>query len=315
MLRISTGPWLQPLLLLLSAAAVGGAVARAQTLEDGIMMGKGLLCGGYMYSNDRWDQYWEGTLKRSNGNIGTLTTQSHQIFGNYGLTDRLNLIVHLPHVRTEASQGVLAGMRGWQDATVAAKWKFLDKPVTEHGSLRLIGGLGASLPVSNYTPDFLPLSIGLGSRRLTGRLTAHFRGKGGWFVNAHSAYTWRDGVKLDRPFFYTDGRLTFSDRVRMPSVFDYALSSGYIRRELVLSAGFSQQYTLGGGDIRRQDMPFVSNRMNASRVNLWAKIPLPRHDDLSFVAGYSYVLSGRNVGQSTTLTAGVMYLVHFPWSR
>jgi hypothetical protein len=29
---------------------------------------------------------------------------------------------------------------------------------------------------------------------------------------------------------------------------------------------FSQQTTLGGGDIRRQDMPFVSNRMNLSRI-------------------------------------------------
>lgn len=300
---------------LLAASLLLLPALQAQTIDDGIMMGKHLLCAGYMFTNDTWSQYWEGTRQRSNGNIGTLTTQSHQIFANYGVTNKLNVISHIPHVRTEASQGVLAGMRGFQDATFAVKYKLLDTPFTELGSFRLIGVVAAATPLTDYTPDFLPLSIGLGSRRIAARMTGHFRARKGWFLNASSAYTWRDGVSLDRPYFYTNGRLTFSDRVQMPSVFDYSLSSGYIRREMVLSASFSEQRTQGGGDIRRQDMPFVSNRMNFSRVGLWAKIPIPRHEDISFVGGYSYVVNGRNVGQSTTVTAGIMYLVHFPGSR
>ena len=286
-----------------------------QTIDDGIMMGKRLLCAGYMFTNDSWNEYWEGTLKRTNGNIGTLTTQSHQIFANYGVTSRLNVIAHLPYLLTEASDGVLAGQRGWQDTTVAVKYKFFDTPFTELGSFRAIAAVSAAAPMTNYTPDFQPLSLGLGSRRLGARLTGHFRARQGWFINATSSYTWRDGVELDRPYFYTDGRLTFSDKVKMPSVFDYSLSSGYIRRELTLSGSFSQQRTQGGGDIRRQDMPFISNRMNYSRVGTWAKVPLPKYEDVSLVAGYSYVLDGRNVGQSSTITAGIMYLFHFPGSR
>jgi hypothetical protein len=285
----------------------------AQTIDDGIMMGKRLMCAGYLYANDQWDQYWEGSLLRSNGNIGTLTTQSHQVFANYGVTNKLNVIAHLPHVRTEASQGVLAGMRGWQDATFAAKYKFFDKPFTEAGSFRLMAVVSAAAPMSDYTPDFLPLSIGVGSKRVSARLTAHFRARRGWFANASPSYTWRDGVQLDRPFFYTNGRLTFSDRVQMPSVFDYNVSTGYIRGQLVLSAHVAQQRTQGGGDIRRQDMPFVSNRMNFSRWGLWAKVPLPKRDAISLVGGYTRVFDGRNVGQSTTLTAGVMYLFKMPW--
>lgn len=297
------------LLALLTSTAYG------QTIDDGIMMGKRLLCAGYLYIHDSWDQYWEGTLKRSNGNIGTLTTQSHQIFANYGVTNRLNLIAHVPHVRTEASEGVLAGMRGFQDATVAGKYKFFETPFTEKGSLRAIAVVTASVPMTGYVPDFLPLSIGMGSRRISARMTAHFRANTGWFVNGSSAYTWRSKVALDRPYFYTEGRLTFSDQVPMPDVFDYSVSSGYIKGEMVLSGSFSEQRTQGGGDIRRQDMPFVSNRMNSSRAGAWAKIPLPRHDALSIVAGYSYVLAGRNVGQSSTVTAGVMYLLKIPGGR
>ena len=286
-----------------------------QTIDDGIMMGRRLLCAGYMYTHDSWDHYWEGALKRINGNIGTVTTESHQMFANYGVTNTLNVIAHIPHVSTNASQGVLAGMSGFQDATLAAKYKFFETQLTETGRLRAIAVVQASTPMTDYTPDFLPLSIGLGSRRIGVRMTGHFRANKGWFINATSSYTWRDDVTLDRPYFYTDGRLTFSDTVPMPSVFDYSISSGYIRGELVLSGAYSEQRTQGGGDIRRQDMPFVSNRMNFSRVSGWAKVPLPKHDALSIVAGYSYVLDGRNVGQSSTITAGVMYLFRFPGNR
>lgn len=118
-----------------------------QTIDDGIMMGRRLLCAGYMYTHDSWDQYWEGSLKRINGNIGTITTQSHQIFANYGVTNRLNVITHIPYVRTEASQGVLAGMSGVQDATLAAKYKFFETPLTEMGRLRAIAVVQASTPL------------------------------------------------------------------------------------------------------------------------------------------------------------------------
>lgn len=289
--------------------------AHGQTIEDGIMMGRRQLCAGYMFTHDSWDEYWEGARKRTNGNIGAVSTQNHQLFANYGLTDRLNVITHVPHVRTNASQGVLAGMTGFQDGTIAAKYKFFETRFTERGRLRAIAVVTGSSPMTDYTPDFLPLSIGLGSRRLGGRLTVHFRANKGWFINASPGYTWRDGVSLDRPYYFTNGRLTFSDRVPMPDVFDYGVSSGYIKGELVLSGSFSEQRTQGGGDIRRQDMPFVSNRMNFSRVGGWAKVPLPKQEALSIVAGYFYVLQGRNVGQSSTLTAGVMYLFNFPGSR
>jgi hypothetical protein len=298
-----------------AALALLCASARAQTVEDGIMMGRRLLCAGYMYTYDTWDQYWEGSLKRSNGNIGTLTTQGHHIFANYGVTNKLNVISIVPHIRTSASQGVMAGQQGWQDAQFAVKYKFFDTPFSEFGRFRAIAVVQGSTPMTDYTPDVLPFSIGLGSRRIGTRLTGHFRANNGLFVNATSSYNWRSAVTLDRPYFFTNGRLTLDDTVSMPSVFDYAVSSGYIRGDLVLSAAFAQQRTQGGGDIRRQDMPFVSNRMNFSRAVLWAKVPLPKYRAVSIVGGYSQVLNGRNVGQSHTLTAGVMYLFNFPGGR
>ena len=94
--------------------------ARAQTIDDGVMMAKGELFTGALYTYDQWDRYLEGGLKRDNGNIGTLTTQSNTVVGVYGVTHRLNLLSNLPYIWTEASRGVLHGMNGVQDLSIAA---------------------------------------------------------------------------------------------------------------------------------------------------------------------------------------------------
>jgi hypothetical protein len=86
----------------------------------------------------------------------------------------------------------------------------------------------------------------------------------------------------------------------MPDVFDYTVTAGYQRGRLCIPISLSQQHTLGGGDIRRQDMPFVSNRMDfvkAGGLVMYRGVRL----------GISRVVSGRNVGQATTLTGGYVY--------
>jgi hypothetical protein len=69
-----------------------------------------------------------------------------------------------------------------------------------------------------------------------------------------------------------------------------------------------QQRTLGGGDIRRQDAPFVSNRMDFVKLGGGLMYGLPKN--LSLSLGAARVLTGRNVGQSTTLTSGLAYALH-----
>jgi hypothetical protein len=284
---------------------------RAQTIDDGIMMPKKALCTGFLYMHDSWDQYWEGTLKRGNGNIGTITTDTLAWTGNYGVTHRLNVIAMAPYVWTKASQGVLHGMSGFQDVTLAAKYNLLETPFTSQGSLRTILVASAGAPLSDYTPDFYPLSIGSASKRFSGRMTLSFEAKKGWFITASGAYTWRDMVTLDRPAYFTDGELHMSDQVAMPDVFDYTLSAGYLGSHLQVPVSFSQQITLGGGDVRRQDVPFVSNRMNLQKVEAVAMYYLKKPNSLAVRVAGNYVVGGRNVGQSTTFGAGLLYTFHF----
>jgi hypothetical protein len=279
----------------------------AQTLDDGIMMPKRDLCAGSSYSRDTWDQYWEGALKRTNGNIGKLTTQTNVWFANYGITDRLNVIAMVPYVRTDASQGVLLGMKGFQDITLAGKFSFLERQFGNYGKLRAIAVATGAIPLTNYTPDFQPLSIGTASKRVTGRFTLHFHSNPGWFLNGSLGYTWRSNVTLDRPYYFTDGQLFLTNIVEMPQVFDYVLSAGYLKHGLNTEFSFRQQRTQGGGDIRRQDMPFVSNRMNYSQVGAMALYTIPRLRKMEAKFALAYIIDGRNVGQSTTLTATLQY--------
>jgi hypothetical protein len=291
--------------------ALSSAPLRAQTVDDSLMMPRNNFCTGFAYQHNAWDQYWEGTLKRRNGNMGTLTTQNVSWMGNYGITNRLNVIAMLPYVWTGASQGVLHGMKGLQDLTVAVKYNALDTAFTSRGSLRTYFVASAGTPVGDYTPDFMPLSIGSASRSLSGRLTLPFQAKPGWFVRGTGAYTWRGNVTLDRPAYFTNGQLFLSDQVAMPDVFDYTASAGYLDHRLHVPVYFTQQYTRGGGDIRRQDMPFVSNRMNHSKVGAAAQYWLPGSRALSVRLEANHTLTGRNVGQSTTLTAGLFYIFRF----
>ncbi|HSL22483.1 MAG TPA: transporter [Vicinamibacterales bacterium] len=275
------------------------------------MLPKGTMVVGDFYSHDSWEKYWEGTLKRDNANIGELTTQTNTWLLNYGLTDRLTVMTTIPRVWTHASQGVLHEMAGFQDMTLAAKYSVWERRGTRMGSLRAIAAVAGAFPLTDYTPDFYPLSIGSASRRVSGRVTLGAQSAGGWFVSGSTAYTWRASVKLDRPYYFTDGRLFLTDTVDMPNVFDYVATAGYGQRAWMTSASFSQQRTLGGGDIRRHDMPFVSNRMNFSKVGGMVMAGVPKIESLSAVFAYNYTIAGRNVGQAQTFTAGLLYRLPF----
>jgi hypothetical protein len=283
----------------------------AQTIDDGIMLADKTLCAGALYTHDSWDHYWEGNLERVNGNIGTITTQSLTMAANYGVTSWFDAIINVPYIWTNASKGVLHGQAGFQDLTLAAKFKALSLPVGNHGALRAIAVLSGSLPMTNYTPDLQPLSLGANSKTLSGRITLNYLGRRGLYVNGTAAYTFRGNVTLDRPYYFTNGQLYLSNQVAMPNQFNFGTSVGYRRNNLEIVGDYSQQQTRGGGDIRPQDTPFVSNRTNFSKAGATFKIPVPKLRNLQYWLLYSNTFQGRNVGQANTITTGLMYTLSF----
>jgi hypothetical protein len=289
-------------------AAVSVSSAAAQTMNDGSMMPKRTIRASVFYAHDSWNEYWEGTLKRTNGNIGTLTTQSVIFVGGYSITDRLGVAASLPYIWTHASQGVLHDMSGFQDLALAARFRILTTGSTAHGTLSAVLGGVAVIPTSSYTPDFYPLSIGTAGRRASGNLALSFASSSSWFALASASYMWCSNVRLNRSSYYTNGQLYLTNEVVMPNVVDYALTAGVVAGNWRIPVSVIQQRTLGGGDIRRQDMPFVSNRMDYLKVDGALMYALPKNVSISM--GIAHVLTGRNVGQSTTFTSGLLYALH-----
>ena len=296
---------------LVLSTAVGATAARAQVMDDMPLVARRTIDVGVVYSTDRWSRYWEGTLERTNQNIGKLTTENVAFMAAYGVTDRFDVSAMLPYVRTTASQGTLHQMSGVQDFMLTGRYRVLRTPFTSRAlfNATVVGAIGA--PASSDTPDYLPLSIGSASRRATARLVLGVQSNEWWFVNGSAGYTWRANVHLDRSAYFTQNQLYLTNEVEMPDVADYALSAGYRAGRLCIPVFVTQQRTRGGGDIRRQDMPFVSNRMNYSRIGAAVQYWLPKSRALSLKLEANTTLDGRNVGESTTLAASAFYIFGF----
>lgn len=295
-------------LLVMGMLCIAHLQATAQTDIDAIMMSGNNFCTGIMYGSSHWTDYWEGTLKRTNDNLGNVSMNMTGIMGNYGVSGKLNLLFGLPYVQTRASAGTLQGMKGVQDLSLWVKWMPVEKQIGK-GTLSVYGIGGVSFPVSNYTPDFLPLSIGLHSRNLSLRAMADYQ-VGSLFTTVSGTYVVRSNIRIDRDAYYTtEAHLTHD--VEMPDASSFNIRAGYRSGRMILEAIYNQWYTLGGFDITRNNMPFPSNRMNASSIGVNLKYNVKPVAGLALIGGGDITLTGRNVGQGNSLNGGVFYVLDF----
>jgi hypothetical protein len=280
-------------------------ILSAQTESDGIRMSKNYFCGGLTYSYSYWDHYWEGTFRRDNANIGKVSTSNISVMGAYGVLDRLNIIFSLPYIKTNSSAGTLKGQNGLQDFSLFLKWLAFNKTV-DPSTYKIYTVLGGSTSINNYVADFLPLSIGLKSATINVRIIGDYQ-INHFFVTASGNYIYRFNIKIDRTAYYTN-KMIYSNEVYMPNVFSSKLGLGYRNGELIIEGILDYWNTLGGFDIRKNDMPFPSNKMKMTRAGINLKVPVEIVNGFSIIANSFYTLQGRNVGQSLSGTIGVFYI-------
>ena len=287
-------------IVVLLLCLVGFVELKAQMPHDAIYMNKKLACGALIYGNSSWTNYWENGLKRDNPNIGRLTTQSATAMIAYGITRDINVMAMIPYVKTDASQGNLMGLEGLQDASVFVK----TKTKAYHG-ITAHGVVGFSVPVTNYVPDFMPMSIGLGAKTLVVRGILSYALPKHLYVNSSIAYQARSQVKADRDAYLAGSKLYQTNQVAVPDAFDAALRLGYLKKDNQLEV-FAEHFSCTkGDDIRRNDMPFLTNDMTMTTVGMYGKY---QPKSIGVNARVAYVVDGQNVGQSTTVSIGLLYL-------
>jgi hypothetical protein len=283
------------------------AFADAQTPADGFIMSKGELCTAVWYQQEAWNRYWEGTFYRDNPNLGTVRMQSLNAMAAYGLFRSLNVIAVLPpYIQTRASGGSLAGHSGLQDAALWLKYRPLHKKAGA-GHLNGFVSAGGSLPVSDYYPDYLPLSIGLGAKTLGAKGILQYFAQNGLYAGIQAGWQWRNNIRLERDFYYTEGTAYYTDNVNMPNVAEGSATIGYYKGTLRTEVVYTAINTLGGGDIRRNDMPFPSYNMDTQRLHWMMQYRFSFLPGLGLTAQAAYTLRGRNMGRTTTLAGGFLY--------
>jgi len=283
-------------------------LVQAQTEQDALMMGERRLCVAGTLSYNSWTNYWEGTHKRINENIGQVSAKSAILMLNYGLNSRINILASLPYIKTKATAGTLSGLSSFQDVGLFVKWKPVQLNFSEK-TFSVFAVAGFTTPSNNYNIDFLPMCVGLGSQVLSGRLIADLQ------INKFSftlsgAYLQRNNVRIDRTAYFTDHQIN-SNEVYMPNAGNFQLRTGYRSQRFIAEAFADKMTTFGGFDIRKNDMPFVSNRMNSTKIGIEGKYYLAKMPVLGFHAGTWHTLAGRNVGQATGFLAGVDYIFDF----
>ncbi len=280
---------------------------QAQTPSDALMMKKSEMCVATFYQHDTWDEYWEGTLLRNNLNIGTLTRTNIMPMLAYGITDKLNVFISLPYISTSASGGQMAGVSGFQDFSVFAKYKIINLEKTS-GSFQTFGTVGYSLPATSYLSDYMPLNLGLGTNELSARVIIKYEHKSGLYLRGSFAYLYRTTTEAERDFYYADkGIYTSTMDVPNTTTVDGALGAWLFDRSIQLEVGAVKNTAQSGDDIRRQNAPQPTNKMDMTHLNAGIRFFPKFLKGFSIIAGYTQVVAGRNVGKSTILTGGLTY--------
>ncbi len=278
----------------------------AQMPDDGFTMGKGELCFVAGYKQSQWKHYWEGTRLRQNLNIGRFTSKAFMPMLGFGVTDKLNLFVSLPYINNSSNVGNMTGKKGWQDFSFAAKYHLLD--ITKRKMrYALFGTAGFSLPATNYVPDYLPYSLGIGSKTATLRLVGHVVYKEDFFATIQGGYNFRSNITVDRQTYYTDAQ-HYSDEMKIPDMWDASIKVGYDNYRIRTNVHYMLMNSTSGSDIRRNDMPYPGNKMDMQAVGVDVLLWVPYVKGLAVTGTADETIAGRNMGRAFTWMAGAQYV-------
>lgn len=293
--------------LLLSTILLAGTTSalHAQGLVSGFMAGKGhgsLVVSG---TTERYSNvYLAPELVRGVPVFNEVRVNSLNLYGTYGLTDKIDAVVSLPYIqskgqafgatiedlnKTNPNDGFVNTRQGLQDITALLKFKSYSREIGS-SIIDLLGVVSFSTPVSNYeTNTGLGYIIAIGNRATKGTAlgVVHLKTASGVFATGQVGYSLRSG--------------------NVPHAVVGEAKLGYAGPKNYVEAYASFQESHGGTDITQNgfDGTFTSTRVNYLRLGASAYRPITNGFGLTL--GASTYVAGRNIGKSTGYSAGITY--------
>lgn len=222
-----------------------------------------------------------------------VSVNSFNIYGIYGVSDKLDVVVNIPFIKTfgSADAATLSGLGytntqdGAQDISAFAKYQFAKK-----GHVAFQAGAGITTPLSNYSVvSSLQSFIAIGNQATTynGFLLTHFKDERGFFITGQVGYSFRT--------------------TEVPNAVLSELKIGLATPRFYISGQVGNQTSTSGVDIFR---PGFTNFFPAVRVNytkVGGTIYAPIDGNLALSFGGGAIVDGRNIGKSHYGSAGLTY--------
>lgn len=289
-------------------------VLQAQTPTDAVMMKQREACFALMYDHGYFDEYWEGPDLRSNATIAKVKRTTILPMIAIGITDKFNLIVSVPYVKTESDEpngGKLMGAKGFQDLGLVLKYEFLKKQIGP-GKLSLVGAGGFSTPMTNYLSDYLPYSLGFGAPEVSGRIIGQYEMDNGFYGRASFAYLWRGETEAERDYYYNNGSY-YTAWMDVPNAINFQVVIGkwFLNHSFHIEGVYNSQRSQSGDDIRKYNAAQPTNRVEVDQVSFNAQYFFENVKGFGLLAYYSQMINGRNMGKFTNVGAGVTYQFKF----
>ncbi|MBU3821105.1 transporter [Flavobacteriaceae bacterium XHP0103] len=286
----------------------------AQTPSDAIMMNAEQACILLEYNYGSFDQYWEGSYLRENQTIATVRRNTVMSMMAVGILDKLNFFIGVPYIKTESSDpngGKFAGASGFQDLSLALKYQIINKE-KEKGTFSALATVGFSTPVSNYLPDYMPYSLGLGAPELSYRAIAQYQWKNGLYLRGAGAFLWRGYARAEREYYYNNGSY-YTSLMDVPNAvtFEGVLGLWAFKNALQLEFSYMSSNSTSGDDIRSYNAPQPTNNIDSDRLGLFAHFYVPSVKGLGIVAYHNRVVNGRNAAKINTTGVGLTYYFNY----
>lgn len=286
--------------LILTAVVLGALAlpASAQSLVNGFFSGKGRGAVAVSYSAEHYDNVFLVPNEAKGVPIfREVEVSSISVFATYGVTDRLEASLTLPHItaRGNADPAVLEGLgfenerKGLQDLSLALKY-LAHRLNVGAGRLDVAVSAGLRTPVGNYRVDEglqSILAIGNRATAVTGLALLHWQSAMGLFVTAQGGYSVRSG--------------------EVPDAWVGELKAGYAHRAFYVDVWYAGQRSIGGVNILGEGFTgfFPATDVTFTRAGLSAYVPVV--GGLGLSGGISKYLTGRNVGEATGFYGGIVY--------
>jgi hypothetical protein len=295
-----------------------GSQVQAQSPTDELMMPAKKACAFVGYEFGSFDQYWEGSTLRENQTIATVQRNTVNALVAVGIFDRLNVYVGLPYISTNSTEpngGHLAGTSGIQDLTLAAKYQIVKTNLFK-GEFSAFATLGFSTPVSNYSSDYQPYSLGLHTPELNYRGIVSYKSSKDLYVRAAGAYIWRGYTLTNREYYYNNGSY-YTPWMDVPSAWsvDGAIGMFFFDEALRAEINYTMLRSTSGDDIRPYNAPQPTNMVNFDKVGTMVQYHFPKIKGLALMGAHSRIINGRNIGKSNAFTFGVMYQFQYLKSK